>query len=204
MPRFPVVLLCAALATVAACGKVNLPEPKTRSADFMPPMRWDERPEAPDWTNATLLALQREGAVLTSSLPADVEEFCPGYADAAPDKRRAFWAGLLSAVAKYESSNNPKADGGSGRWRGLLQIAPRTAENFGCDVSGKDGLYDGSANLACGVRIMADQVGRDGRIASEGSGGWLGMARDWLPLRNKDKRREIADWTRAQDYCRKP
>ena len=43
--------------------------------------------------------------------------------------------------------------------------------------------------------------GRDGAIVSDGSGGWRGIARDWAPMRSQKKRSDIADWTRAQDYC---
>lgn len=182
-------------------GCMTSEAPEVTQQAFLPAMRWDHRPEAEDWTAATLAALRAEGAVLASTVPVDVDEFCPNYADATMPERRAFWAGLFSALAKHESTWNPKAKGGGGRWIGLMQIAPRTADAYGCDLPVGKGLTDGNANLACAVRIAAAQVGRDEAIASDGSGGWRGIARDWAPMRSEKKRSDIAAWTRKQDYC---
>jgi hypothetical protein len=172
------------------------------SPAYLPAMRWDHRPEADDWTRATLQALEDDGAVLANLTPADIEVFCPDYADATPDERRAFWAGLLSALAKHESTWNPKAAGGGGKWLGLMQIAPGTARAYDCDLPSGKGLYDGSANLTCAVRIAAKQVARDGAIVADGSGDWAGLARDWAPMRVASKRADMAAWTRAQGYCK--
>lgn len=161
-------------------------------------MRWDHRPEAAEWTSATLIAVSTKDPVLAATVPADIASWCPAYPDAGLAERRAFWAGLLSSVAKYESSWNPQAAGGGGRWIGLMQISPRTAENYGCSAKSSAALKDGSANLACAVEIMADQVGRDGLVAG---GGNRGVGRDWMPLRDGDKRAEMSAWTRAQPYC---
>ncbi len=184
----------------SAC--VEATQPEADQAAFLPAMRWDHRPEADQWTAATLAALRTEGAVLASTVPADVDEFCPEYDEATAPERRAFWAGLLSALAKHESTWNPQARGGGGQWIGLMQIAPGTARSYGCDLPGGTGLTDGSANLACAVKIAAVQVGRDGAIVSDGSGGWRGIARDWAPMRAAAKRADIAQWTRGQAYCR--
>lgn len=182
-------------------GCVAPEEDRVEQAAFLPAMRWDHRPEAADWTAATLAALRAEGAVLASTIPADVDAFCPKYAEASMPERRAFWAGLFSALAKHESTWNPKAKGGGGRWIGLMQIAPRTARAYDCDLPEGAGLTDGKANLACAVKIAARQVGRDGAIVSDGSGGWRGVARDWAPMRVESKRKDVASWTRAQSYC---
>lgn len=194
--RFAGILL---LLLPSACVEATRPE--VSQAAFLPQMQWDHRPEAQEWTAATLAALRSEGAALISTVPADVDEFCPKYARATPPERQAFWAGLLSALAKHESTWNPHARGGGGRWIGLMQIAPRTARAYGCDLPADKGLTDGSANLACAVRIAAAQVGRDGAIVSDGSG-WRGIARDWAPMRVGAKRADIAGWTRAQPYCK--
>ena len=163
----------------------------------LPAMHWDGRDSSAEWTDATLAALDAEGAVLMSRVPSDVMEFCPSYAKQTPENRRAFWAGLLSAVARHESSHNPRAKGGGGRYQGLMQISTSTARNFGCGGS----MLDAKANMACAVRIAAQQVSQDNAIARSG-GGWGGVARDWMPLRNKSKRAEIASWTKKQSYCR--
>jgi len=163
-----------------------------------PPMGWDHRPEAAAWTEATLVAVSTKDADLAQLVPADIEAWCPGYATADLSERRSFWAGILSKVAKYESSWNPAAAGGGGRYIGLMQISPQTAANFGCEATSTKALKDGSANLQCAVEIMSDQVARDGLVAG---GGNRGIGRDWMPLRDGGKRAEIAAWTRAQPYC---
>lgn len=190
----------AALFTLAACAQ-TADQPETASVSLLPAMRWDHRPEADQWTASTLAALRREGAVLETTVPSDIAAFCPAYAKAPPADRRAFWAGFLSALAKHESTWNPQAKGGGGKWIGLMQIAPQTAKANGCEASSGKSLTDGSANLACAVKIAAKQVGRDGAIVTDGSGGWRGVARDWAPMRSAEKRADVAGWTRAQSYC---
>lgn len=163
----------------------------------LPNMRWEGKHNSDGWTEATLAALDSEGALLMSRVPSDVMEFCPGYASQSHANRRAFWAGLLSAVARHESSHNPGAKGAGGRYLGLMQISSSTARNYGCDGS----MLNAQANMACAVKIAAAQVGRDNAIARSG-GGWRGIARDWMPLRNSAKRGQIAAWTRSQSYCK--
>ncbi len=186
-----------ALAMTTACTSQVTDR---REISELPVMRWDLHPQADEWTRATLSALDIDGAGLTGVVPGDVEQFCPGYASATGEERRAFWAGLLSAVAKHESAMNPAAKGGGGRWIGLMQIAPRTANYYDCDTS--RGLTNGASNLACAVRIAASQVKRDNAIAYDGDG-WAGLARDWAPMRSEAKRSDVAGWTRAQSYCQK-
>jgi soluble lytic murein transglycosylase-like protein len=166
----------------------------------LPAMRWDHRPEAEAWTKATLAAVAAQDASLAARVPADIEGWCPGYATASLDDRRAFWSGLLSAVAKYESSWNPAASGGKGRYIGVMQISPKSAANYGCDATSSKALKDGAANLQCAVKMMARQVGRDSLVAGNGN---RGIGRDWMPLRKKAWRSEMRDWTSKQAYCQK-
>ena len=166
----------------------------------LPPMRWDHRPEASVWTTKALAAVDNHSANLPEIIPADISTWCPGYAEAEEAEREAFWAGLMSALAKHESTWNPRASGGGGRWIGLLQIAPATARHFGCEATTAAALKDGVSNLSCAVRIAAVQVRRDGMVAG---GGAKGMGRDWAPFRNSSKRAEMASWTRSQSYCQK-
>lgn len=195
--RFPRPLaLCLVAGLLSACVQNSL-EPA-------PAMRWDHRPEAAHWTKATLSALDTDGAVLATTVPADIDRFCPGYREASLEDRQAFWSGLFSALAKYESTWNPKASGGGGAWIGLLQIAPGTARAYSCGATSTSSLKDGAANLSCAVKIAARQVPRDNAIVSSGSGKPAGLARDWAPMRKKSKVAEMAAWTSAQSYCRKP
>ncbi len=186
------LILGVMFAALWGCAGYGRP-PETALSPTQPAMRWDHRPEASDWTAATLTALRSHGAVLAALEPADIEAWCPGYSEASLSERRAFWAGLLSALAKHESTWNPVAVGGGGRWYGLVQIDPRTARGHGCVADSGAELKDGSANLSCAVRIAARQVPKRGTVAS-------GM-RDWGPFHHEAKRAEMSAWTRSQAYC---
>lgn len=194
----------AALAFLAACETTTTtpatPEPREDAQQLAlaqtPPMRWGERQGGDQWTQATLSALDREGVTILSQVPQDINAFCPNYAHLNPTGRKAFWAGLLSAVAKHESTYNPAASGGGGKWLGLMQIAPATWRNYDCNGN----IKNGGDNMACAVKIMSRQVARDNAVAHDGSG-WRGVARDWAPLRNSLKRADIAAWTSSQSYC---
>lgn len=161
-------------------------------------MRWDHRPEAAEWTRRSLAAIATHDGVLAARVPADIQVWCPGYDANSIEDRRAFWAGLLSAVAKYESSWNPAASGGGGRYIGVMQISPKSAKNYGCEVTSAKALKNGAANLECAVEILAYQVARDGVVAGKGN---RGIGRDWMPLRKSDKRGAMAAWTSGQSYC---
>jgi len=194
MRRF-LVLSLVSVVVLAGCGGARTVPSTMNIAPVTPIMRWDHRAESDAWTAATLAALRSHGAVLVSTEPADIAEWCPGYAEAKPPQRRAFWSGLLSALAKYESTWNPKAVGGGGLWIGLVQIDPRTAKGYGCVAQSPAALKDGAANLSCAVRIAAHQVPKRGTVAR-------GM-RDWGPFHFSDKRAAMAAWTRSQAYCAK-
>ncbi|APX91173.1 lytic transglycosylase [Brevirhabdus pacifica] len=160
-------------------------------------MRWDFRPEGPVWTRTAINSLRAHGQPLVSSAPRDVAQYCPNYHNASEQERELFWAGLLSALAKHESTWRPEAVGGGNKWFGLLQISPATARGYGCRAKSGSALLDGAANLSCGVRIMARTVLRDNAIAANNRG----IAADWTPFRKARMRAEMAAWTRQQPYC---
>lgn len=173
---------------------------RLRPGSVKPVMEWGSRDGSDAWTQATVAALESEGVTLLSTVPRDVMQYCPGYAAQTPENRAAFWAGLLSSVAKYESGWNPLARRADGRM-GLMQISQTAADAYGC--AGE--MLDGAANMACAVRIMADQVSRDGAIhgADNAAGqSWLGAAKSWLPFRSAGQRAGIARFTSQQSYCR--
>jgi hypothetical protein len=163
-----------------------------------PVMRWDHRPEAAVWTTVALKEAEAYDETLAHLVPTDIDTWCPGYREAGMDNRRAFWVGMLSSLAKHESTWNPVASGGGGRWIGLTQIDPRTARWFGCQATTVAELKDGAANLSCALKIASVQVPKDNMVAGDGR---LGLGRDWAPFRSADKRAEMAAWTRAQNYC---
>ncbi|MDO5657656.1 MAG: transglycosylase SLT domain-containing protein [Paracoccus sp. (in: a-proteobacteria)] len=201
--RRAAILGLAAIASLAACDtpdNANLliaPAPVAAPPPALPVMRWDHRGGSDAWTQAALAALDREGVAMVSQVPQDIGHYCPGYAAQGPDGRKAFWVGLTSALARHESTYNPAARGGGGRWLGLMQISPATWRHYGCSGD----IMNGADNASCAMRIMARQVGRDNAVARDGSGRWRGVARDWAPLRVASKRDDIAGWTRQQSYC---
>ena len=191
--------IIGAMAALALAGCTTETADLVGRATTPPPMRWDNHPEAPDWTVNTLRAVAQRDDALADRVPADIGEWCPGYADASVTDRRAFWAGLISAVGKYESSYNEKAAGGGGRYIGIMQISPRSAANYGCDATSASALKDGSANLACAVEMVAHHVERDGLAVGNGN---QGIGRDWMPFRKAQTRAEMQSWVRQQSYCK--
>ncbi len=184
--------LAAALLLVGC-----LPVPDASTSNMPPPMRWDFRPEGAEWTEASLAMLDGDAAVLTQVVPRDIRNWCPAYPEADTDQRAVFWTGLLSALAKHESTWNPEAVGGGGRWFGLVQIAPATARGYGCAARSGSALLNGSANLQCALRIWSTTVLRDG-VVSAGGGG---VAADWGPMVMSRKREEMRAWISQQSYC---
>lgn len=191
--------LAAVLATALALGACA-PQPDVARGfdeDGMPDLRWDHVDEDDAWTAAAMEALQTHGAPLVAHEPADIAAYCPGYPDASDEERAAFWAGLISALAKHESTWRETAVGGGGLWYGLTQIAPGTARGYGCEAKTGSALKNGEKNLSCAIRIMAHTVPRDGVVSQ----GMRGVAADWGPFHSSRKREDMKAWTRAQPYC---
>ena len=174
--------------------------PVVRDTWAVPAARWDDHPQGSAWTAAVLSALRGPGAPLLQVEPRDIHAWCPGYVSASPAQRAAFWTGLVSTLAWHESTHNPRAVGGGGRWFGLVQIAPGTARWRNCDVQSGQALLSGAANLRCGIRIMGLTVPRDGVIAE----GMRGVAADWGPFHSRRKREDMRNWVRSQEYCQPP
>ena len=160
-----------------------------------PRLGWSNRPEGARWTAATFTALRGHGAVLPATVPEGIEAWCPAYDTAPRVDREAFWAGFLSALVKHESTYRPAAVGGDGRWFGLTQIGPATAENYGCRARTGAALKDGAANLSCAVRIMAT------RARSLADGSVRTIAGDWGPLHQPAKREDMRAWVASQPFC---
>ncbi len=192
------------LALLAACkdrDQAQQPEPAwfAMANTNLPAMRWGLQPSGKLWTRSTMQALLAgDGGPLIDLVPADIAEWCPAYAANGDRERAAFWTGLLSALAKHESTYNERAVGGGGKWFGLVQISPATARHYGCAASTGGRLKNGVNNLQCAVRIMAVTVPRDGVVAAGGRG----VAADWAPFKVAAKRADMMNWTAEQDFCR--
>ena len=194
--RLPPLVATAAATFLAGC--VLLPG-SAATVTEPPAMRWDHHPDSLAWTEASfaMLAEGAPAADLPEILPADIDDWCPGYAGADRADREAFWVGLLSALARHESTWNPEAVGGGGRWFGLVQISPATARHYGCNATDGSALTDGAANLSCALRIWAQTVPRDGVVAADRGG----VAADWGPFVQAAKREDMRAWISEQAYC---
>jgi hypothetical protein len=181
---------------------------ETRPADvrplarnsFLPATRWSFQPGSAVWTRAAMTAITGHGEGLDSLIPRDIDRWCPAYRENSPELRAAFWVGMMSALAKHESTYNPNAVGGPDLWYGLLQIYPDTARRYGCYARTGEALKDPVDNLSCAARIMNVTVSRDNAIAVH-DGRWRGVAADWGPMSNRRKLPEMSAWTARQSYC---
>lgn len=187
-------------AEISALAPAVSLRPVVRDTWSVPAARWDGHPRGPRWTAAVLAALRGPGAALLQTEPRDIHAWCPGYLEASPAQRAAFWTGLVSTLAWHESTHDPEAVGGGGRWFGLVQIAPGTARWRDCDVGTGNALLNGAANLRCGIRIMGITVPRDNVVAE----GMRGVAADWGPFHSSRKREDMRNWVRQQEYCVAP
>lgn len=175
---------------------------------------WAGKDAGGAWTAAAERAAA--ASTLPSSLPGDVQAFCPAYAQRSPEERVRFWAGLLSAMARPESNFKPEAQhvepfvdaqGDRVVSRGLLQISIESANQarYGCAIARAEDLHDPAGNLACGVKILAYWVATDGVIASYGTGAARGGGRYWSTLRERNKHLpELTGYTRQLAVCQTP
>ena len=196
MRRIALALIALSALLLYACGRA--PEPEPDSLTYVP-ARWDGAPESALWTASALAALEGHSAALVKLVPSDIHNYCPGYQAAGDRARQAFWVNLIASLSFHESTWNPNASGGDGRWHGLLQIAPATARNYGCRAGDAGALKDAELNVSCALRIMAVTVRRDGVI----SDGMRGIAADWGPFHQPVKRQDIQDYTSSLPYCRR-
>lgn len=195
--RIGIVALSLGMALTGCVGWFGAADARQAGASAV--MRWDHRPEATDWTQASLnfLAPGAPADILPEIVPEDIANWCPAYASADREARELFWVGLLSTLARHESTWIPDAVGGGGRWFGLTQISPATARYHGCRAGSGAALRDGAANLQCALRIWARTVPRDGVVAA----GRGGVAADWGPFVQPAKREDMRAWIRQQPYC---
>ncbi len=186
--------------------EIETEEPAVRPiarSSFLPRTRWAHKPGSDLWTRSAMVSVSSYGDGLDSLIPRDIDAWCPAYRQNNAEDRRAFWVGMMSALAKHESTYNPRAVGGPDLWYGLLQIYPPTARGYGCRARTGEALKNPTENLSCAARIMNVTVARDNAIALH-DGRWRGVAADWGPMSNRRKIPEMSAWTRAQDYCRMP
>lgn len=151
-----------------------------------------------EWTKILSEELDNYGSSLLTSYP-----------EGACGNRKQFYVMLISEMARYESSFNPKSDyeenfedskGNPQISRGLLQLSFDDAKNNGrgCDFKKIDDLYDVRLNLRCGVRILSRWVANDNVVAAGSTrADAKGGARYWSVLRTGKKKDAIFAAARA-------
>ena len=174
---------------------------------------WAKKNPDGSWTKTALEAVST--SLLASSIPDDIQRFCPAYQTLDTDKRNMFWVGLLSAMARPESNFKPATkftesfSDSSGRKvisRGLLQISIESANQsrYGCNIKKAEDLHIPAVNLACSVKILSAWVRSDNVIAtykidSENRGG----GRYWSVLRESQGHLpELAGFTSRLSFCK--
>ena len=184
---------------------------------------WDAEPDAAAWTELTGRAIDEVGGALIAAEPRDVAQFCPGYASLDADGRRAFWIGLISAMARLESDFDPSVafderahcsypgcegdfttqDGRAVVSRGLLQLSQESANAYrNCSVPPERELelHEPGLNLRCAVVILARWVEGDGQIG-DSERPYRGGARYWSVLRRPANLEAIRRFTASTSIC---
>jgi len=178
-------------------------------------MNWDRKHESyKSWTSYAYEAVSEYGQDLMASNPEDIQTFCPKYRSLQSEEKKMFWMHLISSMVEFESGFKPEAKfqesfkDRNGEYiisRGLLQISIESAGGYSCRLNSAKDLHSARLNLECGVRILNRWVKRDGRVAGNVDGTWVGGARYWSVLRKRASSRShdrIAAKTTATSICR--
>lgn len=184
---------------------------------------WEKNaPSRAEWTQIVRDVVSNSAPALLKG-PGDVGDFCPMYDRLGTQDRLNFWAELISAVSKYESSWIPTTrmiettmgtDPVTGRQvasEGLLQLSYQdvqwarycefdwaTDKNYS-DTDPRKSIFDVRKNLSCGIQILDRQVAKKSNIALTTGVYWA-----VLKINGKyTKLKEIKAITNALSFCKK-
>lgn len=190
--------LCALLSsgcstTPCNCAPVAVATPTPTPAP-MPQLSWEvNHPERAEWTKSAVEFVEREFDKLEKA--SDIDRFCKRYAKVTKAQKVHFWAELFSAMAKFESSWNPKSssmDVGKPGLRdtysvGLLQMSVVDQDSYKMPLGYKyEDLLEARPNLDLGIRIMARITSNRGSIV-------LPTNVYWAVLKEGGKYQKIAE-----------
>lgn len=139
------------------------------------------------WSAFSFQVIGAEAAAVLLPGSDDIRDFCPNYSNITDAQKVNFWAFLVSAIAKHETSFNPIArtissgidevTGNRAYAEGLLGLTYGDVRKFNfCAfdwekdkaLSSTDKsrtILDPLKNLDCGIKILATQVETLGRIS---------------------------------------
>ena len=207
-----VLIIVLSLAAFGCTNTINI----HRESIAQDISAWGDNIEGPRWTQYANNAISQLGQELLNTVPADIELYCPNYANLNLNNRQQYWVSMISALAYFESnfssavSYQESFNDSQGKpviSRGLLQISKESANSYGCDILDEKELHDPKVNIYCGVRILNQWIAKQDGVISDRKGWWifksewLGAARYWSPFRNESKRKSIAISTSKQPYC---
>lgn len=188
----------------------SVSQPASQSSGQRMKAAWDHKKRGAEFTQFTLAAIDELGEDLLKAQPRDMEAFCPNYSSLQVEDKKAVWLMLISAMAYFESSFNPKLahqekfKNSKAEFvvsRGLMQLSRESSRHFGCKIEKEADLEDPKINLSCAVRIMTNHVSQDGVIAKKVDERWRGGARYWYVLRAQKTLPVIRKAVRKLSQC---
>lgn len=196
----PIVSIEGSDTSLAVARLVEAPKPDAGDPLKPTTLSWDTVLQRKAWSAQLIASVTERIAQLELGNP---NAFINGYSTLSPALRIKFWAELLIAVAKFESSWNPHdvfheppplgVDS-----IGLLQLSYQDQENYKLEPlnHAARSLDDPLVNLRCAVIIFATLVERDKTVANSASGKFRGAARYWSTLRAGSKLDQIVALTK--------
>lgn len=198
-------LLFWLVALMYSCTKKVEPvidSPPAGSVSFWPNKEWDK---------IAIDAIKKSNG-FTNILPKDMDLYCPNYKNLKKDDQISFYVALMSALAYYESSYNPKesytedfpdANGRPVVSMGLLQLSKESGNSrkYNCGIKDANELYDVTVNINCAVKILSYWIVADQYIGKNGSSN-TGFARYWGPFRKPKRFEAMQEKTRGLSICK--
>lgn len=209
------ILLVPALSlALSACVPSKADNPVTdtpvtvaNSAPMLP-LAWEAgHPERQPWSAQLRNSLRAELARFGT--PADIDAYCPRYANLDAQNQVEVLATLVVAIAKRESNYKPETVFAEPPPLGVDSIGlfqMSYEDNLGwCSMDkSQDSLKEPLNNIRCAVGEMARLVARDGVIASGSSvKSGKGLARYWSVMQDGPRhfKAEIQGKTNALGMC---
>jgi hypothetical protein len=166
-------------------------------------LSWESQshPERKAWSTKLLELVSTHKARLDQGNP---NVFISGYDGLSADLQRKFWAELIVAMAKFESSWNPndvyhEPPPLGINSVGLLQLSLPDGANYHLQpaLNNENQLKDALINLEWSVQILAHLLARDKVVASSTNGKFRGGAAYWSVLRAGHKIDQIIALVKA-------
>jgi hypothetical protein len=213
------------MTTVAATEKKT-----TFTNADLEPLAWEkfklQVPNAKLWTKMIYEIIEKKAPeIVTQNSADDVELFCPKYRSLNDKQRLNFWAQLVVAVAKFESSWRATSSTAEYkmnykdsvthqliRSEGLLQLSYQDEKNYGLKCGfdwnadkkyksedQRKTILDPYKNLNCGIQILAYQLRRFRKIAVTDT-----RQLYWSVLFSgrSNKIKQISDITKSLSFCK--